>query len=80
MDSHGNKEARDLIAAIKIIAPQMACTVIDRAMQLHGAAGLTDRFPLAHAYNMARQLRLADGPDEVHMMALGKQIISRYTD
>ncbi len=79
MDSHGNKEARDLIAAIKIIAPQMACTVIDRAMQLHGAAGLTDRFPLAQAYNMARQLRLADGPDEVHMMALGKQIISRYT-
>ncbi len=80
MDSHGNKEARDLIAAIKIIAPQMACTVIDRAMQLHGAAGLTDRFPLAQAYNMARQLRLADGPDEVHMMALGKLIISRYTD
>ena len=80
MDIHGNKEARDLIAAIKIIAPQMACTVIDRAIQLHGAAGLTDRFPLAQAYNMARQLRLADGPDEVHMMALGKQIISRYTD
>ena len=80
MDSHGNKEARDLIAAIKIIAPQMACTVIDRAIQMHGAAGLTDRFPLAQAYNMARQLRLADGPDEVHMMALGKQVISRYAD
>jgi acyl-CoA dehydrogenase len=80
MDSHGNKEAKDLIAAIKIIAPQMACTVIDRAMQMHGAAGLTDRFPLAHAYNMARTLRLADGPDEVHMMALGKQIIDRYAD
>lgn len=80
MDSHGNKEARDLIAAIKIVAPRMACTVIDRAIQLHGAAGLTDRFPLAQAYNMARQLRLADGPDEVHMMALGKQIISRYSD
>lgn len=80
MDSHGNKEARDLIAAIKIVAPRMACTVIDRAIQLHGAAGLTDRFPLAQAYNMARQLRIADGPDEVHMMALGKQIISRYSD
>jgi acyl-CoA dehydrogenase len=78
MDSHGNKEARDLIAAIKIIAPQMACTVIDRAIQMHGAAGLTDRFPLAHAYNMARQLRLADGPDEVHMMALGRQLIAAY--
>jgi acyl-CoA dehydrogenase len=80
MDSHGNKEARDLIAAIKIIAPKMACTIIDRSIQMHGAAGLTDRFPLALAYNMARQLRLADGPDEVHMMALGKQIISRYAD
>lgn len=80
MDSHGNKEARDLIAAIKIIAPKMACTIIDRSIQMHGAAGLTDRFPLAQAYNMARQLRLADGPDEVHMMALGKQVISRYAD
>jgi acyl-CoA dehydrogenase len=80
MDSHGNKEARDLIAAIKIIAPKMACTVIDRAIQMHGAAGMTNRFPLALSYNMARQLRLADGPDEVHMMALGKQIISRYAD
>lgn len=78
MDSHGNKAARDLIAAIKIVAPQMACRVIDRAMQIHGAAGLTDQFPLAAYYNMARQLRLADGPDEVHMMALGKQIIQRY--
>ena len=80
MDSHGNKEARDLIAAIKIIAPKMACTVIDRAIQMHGAAGMTDRFPLAQAYNMARTLRLADGPDEVHMMALGKQVISRFAD
>ena len=80
MDSHGNKEARDLIAAIKIIAPKMACTVIDRAIQMHGAAGMTNRFPLALSYNMARQLRLADGPDEVHMMALGKQVISRYID
>lgn len=80
MDSHGNKEARDLIAAIKIIAPQMACTVIDRAIQMHGAAGMTDRFPLAQSYNMARALRLADGPDEVHMMALGKQVISRFAD
>ncbi|MCH7898642.1 MAG: acyl-CoA dehydrogenase, partial [Proteobacteria bacterium] len=55
-------------------------TIIDRSIQMHGAAGLTDRFPLAQAYNMARQLRLADGPDEVHMMALGKQVISRYAD
>ncbi len=80
MDTHGNKEARDLIAAIKIVAPQMACTVIDRAIQMHGAAGLTDKFPLALSYNIARQLRLADGPDEVHMMALGKQVIRRYAD
>jgi acyl-CoA dehydrogenase len=78
MDSHGNKEARDLIAAIKIVAPRMACRVIDRAIQLHGAAGLTDKFPLAHSDNLARQLRLADGPDEVHMMALGKQVVNRF--
>ncbi|MFK8015369.1 MAG: acyl-CoA dehydrogenase family protein [Gammaproteobacteria bacterium] len=78
MDSHGNKAARDLIAAIKIVAPKMACTVIDRAMQMHGALGISDRLPLAHSYNMARQMRLADGPDEVHMMALGRQLIDRY--
>lgn len=79
MDKYGNKVARDLIAAIKITAPKMACKVIDDAIQMHGAAGLTEDFCLAEAYNYARQIRLADGPDEVHMMSLGKQIIQRYT-
>ena len=78
MDKYGNKIARDLIAAIKITAPRMACKVIDDAMQMHGAAGLTEDYCLAEAYNYARQIRLADGPDQVHMMSLGKQIIQRY--
>ena len=80
MDKYGNKEARDLIAAIKITAPVMACEVIDDAIQMHGAAGLTEDFFLAEAYNYARQIRLADGPDQVHMMSLGKQVIQRYAD
>jgi acyl-CoA dehydrogenase len=78
MDRVGNKAARDLIAAIKITAPRMACKVIDKVMQIHGAAGLTEDFFMAEAYNYARQIRLADGPDQVHMMSLGKQIIRRH--
>lgn len=78
MDRYGNKVAKDIIAAIKIIAPSMACTVIDRAIQIHGAAGMTEDFPLAESYNYARQIRLADGPDQVHMMALGRQLIQQY--
>ena len=57
----------------------MACEVIDDAIQMHGAAGLTEDFFLAEAYNYARQIRLADGPDQVHMMSLGRQIIQRYS-
>ncbi|HEX7375280.1 MAG TPA: acyl-CoA dehydrogenase family protein, partial [Steroidobacteraceae bacterium] len=78
MDEAGNKEARDLIAAAKITVPLMAQTVIDRCMQIHGAAGLTSDFVLAEAFNYARWCRQADGPDQVHMMALGKQLIERY--
>ncbi|NHN36841.1 acyl-CoA dehydrogenase [Pseudomaricurvus alcaniphilus] len=78
MDREGNKAARDLIAAIKISVPSMAVRVIDRAMQIHGAAGLTGDYFLAEAFNYARQVRLADGPDQVHMMALGKQLVNRY--
>ncbi|NIV17907.1 MAG: acyl-CoA dehydrogenase [Woeseiaceae bacterium] len=78
MDRIGNKTARDLIAAIKIAVPAMACRVIDRAMQLHGCAGMTQDFFLAEAYNYARQCRLADGPDQVHMMALGKQLVRQH--
>ncbi len=78
IDREGGKAARDLVAAIKIVAPSMAQTVIDRAMQIHGAAGLTADFPLAELFNYARQIRLADGPDQVHMMALGRQLVKDY--
>ena len=60
---------------IKIVAPRMACAVIDRAIQIHGGAGLSDDHFLAHAYAGARSLRLADGPDEVHLAALAKSML-----
>ena len=66
MDTAGNKEARAEIAMIKVIAPNMACQVIDWAMQVHGGGGMSDDFPLAYAYAWSRALRFADGPDEVH--------------
>jgi acyl-CoA dehydrogenase len=78
MDRHGNNVARDLIAGIKIVAPSMALKVIDRCMQIHGAAGLTEDFFMAEAFNYARQIRLADGPDQVHMMQLGRDLVRRY--
>jgi acyl-CoA dehydrogenase len=74
MDEGGNKAAKDLIAMIKIVAPTMACNVIDRAIQLHGAAGVSQDLFLAHAYAAARSIRLADGPDQVHMMQLGRNL------
>ena len=80
MDREGNKIARDLIAAAKITVPEMAQGVIDRAIQMHGAGGLSDDWFMAEAFNYARHCRLADGPDEVHMMALGKQLIRSYVD
>jgi len=79
MDEVGAKDARDLIAASKITVPLMAQVVIDRCMQIHGAGGLTADYPMAEAFNYARWCRQADGPDQVHMMALGKQLIKRYT-
>ncbi|MCB1746190.1 MAG: acyl-CoA dehydrogenase family protein [Gammaproteobacteria bacterium] len=80
MDEVGPKEARDLIAASKIIVPMMAQTVIDRCMQIHGAGGFTSDWFMAEAFSYARWCRQADGPDQVHMMALGKQIIAEYAD
>lgn len=78
MDELGAKSAMDFIAAAKITVPLMAQTVIDRCMQIHGAGGLTGDYCMAEAFNYARWCRQADGPDQVHMMALGKQIINRY--
>ena len=79
IDEVGAKDSRDLIAAAKITVPRMAQRVIDRCMQIHGAGGLTADYPMAEAYNYARWCRQADGPDQVHMMALGKQIVRRYS-
>ncbi|WP_426416172.1 acyl-CoA dehydrogenase family protein [Aestuariirhabdus sp. LZHN29] len=80
MDRYGNKGAKELIAMIKVIAPRMACQVIDRSMQLHGAAGLSQDFRLAELYMYARTVRLADGPDQVHMMQLGRDLARRWAD
>jgi len=74
MDTDGNKAAQDLIAMIKIVAPSMACTVVDRAIQIHGAVGVSQDTPLAYMYAGLRTLRLADGPDQVHMMQLGRNL------
>jgi acyl-CoA dehydrogenase len=78
MDTVGNKGARGEIAMIKVVAPNMACQVIDWAIQMHGAGGMSDDFPLAYAYTSARTLRLADGPDEVHRSALARLELARY--
>jgi acyl-CoA dehydrogenase len=72
MDRVGNKAARAEIAMIKVVAPNMALQVMDRAIQVHGAAGFSDDFGLAHGWAMARALRMADGPDEVHREAVAK--------
>jgi acyl-CoA dehydrogenase len=78
MDRYGNKIAKDQIAAIKIVAPQMAQTVADRAMQAFGGMGVSDDTPVAGIFATARYIRLADGPDEVHMAQLGKMKIAEY--
>ncbi|SDH88920.1 acyl-CoA dehydrogenase [Alteribacillus bidgolensis] len=72
MDKVGNKEARKEIAMIKVVAPNMALKVIDRAIQSLGAAGVSEDFPVANQYAGIRTLRLADGPDEVHRQAVAK--------
>ena len=79
MDQAGNKFARNEIAMIKVVAPNMACDVIDWAMQAHGAAGMCEDFPLAYLYTCARTLRFADGPDEVHRNAIAKLELGKYS-
>ena len=78
MDRYGNKEAKELIAMIKIAVPNMTLRVVDRAIQVHGAVGLSQDTPLAGFFAYARTLRLADGPDQVHMMQLGRNLAKRY--
>ena len=78
MDVAGNKTAKAEIAMIKVVAPQMACQVIDWAMQVHGGGGVSDDFGLAKAYASSRTLRFADGPDEVHRNAIAKEELARH--
>jgi acyl-CoA dehydrogenase len=77
MDTVGNKKAKAEIAMIKVVAPNVALKVIDRAIQVHGGAGVSQDFFLAHAFALQRALRLADGPDEVHLDAIAKMEIER---
>jgi acyl-CoA dehydrogenase len=77
MDTVGNKHARTEIAAIKVAAPDVALRVVDRAIQVHGAAGICDDFPLATMYAHLRTLRLADGPDEIHKRTIARQELRR---
>ena len=78
MDVAGNKSAKGEIAMIKVVAPNMACQVIDWAIQVHGGGGLSQDFPLAYFYAQARTLRFADGPDEVHRNAIAKLELGRH--
>jgi acyl-CoA dehydrogenase len=78
IDELGVKAARSEISAIKVIAPRMACAVIDRAIQMHGGAGVSDDFPLAAIWSRARTLRIADGPDEVHLRKVALQELRKY--
>jgi acyl-CoA dehydrogenase len=80
MDTEGNKAAKDIIAMIKIVAPNMSLDVLDRAIQCYGAAGVGQDTFLAHAWAGQRTLRLADGPDQVHMMQLGRDLVKRIAE
>ena len=79
MDTIGNKAARDAISQIKVAVPNMALKVIDRAIQMHGAAGVSQDFPLAALWTSQRTLRLADGPDEVHRRVIARKELAKYT-
>jgi len=79
IDRMGVPDSVDMIAATKTTVPLLVQTVIDRCMQIHGAGGLTEDYMMADAFNYARWCRQADGPDQVHQMALGKKIIDRYS-
>jgi acyl-CoA dehydrogenase len=78
MDVLGNKEARVYVSAVKAMVPEKACLIIDQAIQMHGAAGISQWTPLAGMYMDQRHLRFADGPDEVHHMVVGRAEIQKY--
>jgi acyl-CoA dehydrogenase len=78
VDKHGTNGARSEISAIKVLAPRMACDVIDRAIQIHGGAGVSDDTPLALMWSRARTLRIVDGPDDVHIRRVGHYELRKY--
>jgi acyl-CoA dehydrogenase len=78
LDEHGNKHAATAIAMAKVSAPRVAQDVVDRAIQAFGAEGLLDETGLAHAWINARSLRIADGPDEVHLRSIAKAELAKY--
>jgi acyl-CoA dehydrogenase len=80
MDTVGNQGARTEISAIKVVAPNVALRVVDRAIQAHGGGGVSSDFPLAAMYAGLRTLRLADGPDEVHRMQVARRELRRYEE
>ena len=78
MDVLGNKEARIYVSAVKAMVPEKVCLIIDQAMQMHGATGVSQWTPLASMYTDMRHLRFADGPDEVHHMVVGRAELRKY--
>ena len=80
MDTVGNKEAKSEIAQPKVEVPSMAVRVIERAVQIHGGAGVSQDTPLASLYSSIRYLRIGDGPDEVHLRTIAKDELSKYLD
>ena len=78
MDVLGNKEARVYVSAVKAMVPEITCRIIDQAIQMHGATGISKWTPLAQMYAGQRTLRLADGPDEVHHMVVGRNEVQKY--
>jgi len=78
MDVLGNKEARVYVSAVKVMVPEKTCKIIDDAIQIHGASGLSEWTPLAKMYTQQRTLRFADGPDEVHHMVVGRNEVRKY--
>ena len=80
MDTMGNAEARIWVSAVKAMVPERVCRIIDEAIQIHGATGVSQWTPLAAMYTSQRTLRLADGPDEVHHFVVGRFELGRYDD
>jgi acyl-CoA dehydrogenase len=78
MDVLGNKEARVYVSAVKAMVPEKSCQIIDQAMQMHGAIGISHWTPLAELYADIRHLRYADGPDEVHHMVVGRAELQKH--